>query len=48
MIAIMEQKGEAKIEMIQMDNGGEYRLIELLKELKKKGITIKQTVPYHS
>jgi transposase InsO family protein len=48
MIAIMERKGEAKVEMIQTDNGGEYRSTELLEELKKKGITIKQTVPYHS
>jgi transposase InsO family protein len=44
-IAIMERKGEAKIEMIQTDNGGKYRSTELLEELKKKGITIKQTVP---
>jgi transposase InsO family protein len=48
MIAIMERKGEAKIEMIQMDNGREYWSTELLEELKKKGIIIKQTVPYHS
>jgi hypothetical protein len=48
MIAIMERKGEAKVEMIQTDNGEEYRPTELLEELKKKGITIKQTVPYHS
>jgi transposase InsO family protein len=48
MIAIMEKKGEAKVEMIQTDNGGEYRSTELLEELKKKGITIKETVPYHS
>jgi hypothetical protein len=48
MIAIMERKGEAKVEMIQTNNGGEYWSTELLEELKKKGTTIKQTVPYHS
>jgi transposase InsO family protein len=48
MIAIMERKREARVEMIQTDNGGEYRSTELLEELKNKGITIKQTVPYHS
>jgi dihydroxyacetone kinase DhaKLM complex PTS-EIIA-like component DhaM len=48
MIAIIERKREAKVEMIQTDNGGEYWSIALFEELKKKEIIIKQTVPYYS
>jgi transposase InsO family protein len=47
-IAIMERKGKAKVEMIQTDNEGEYQSSELLEKLKQKGITIKQTVSYYS
>jgi IS30 family transposase len=45
---IMEKKKETKVEIIQMDNGGEYRSTERLEELNKNGITIQQTIIYHS
>ena len=33
---------------IKTDNGGEYRSSEFLNLLRDKGITLKETVPYHS
>jgi hypothetical protein len=37
-----------KVAYLQTDEGGEFRSKELLREIQKRGITVKQTIPYHS
>jgi len=48
MIAAMETQTGYKAKNLKTDNGGEYRSAELLHHLRAKGISLKETVAYHS
>jgi hypothetical protein len=48
MIAAMETQTGRKAKKLKTDNGGEYRSAELLRCLRAKGISLKETVAYHS
>ena len=48
MISVMKTQTGTKVRSIKTDNGGEYRSTEFLKLLRARGITLKESVPYHS
>jgi len=48
MIAAMETQTGRKAKNLKTDNGGEYRSAKLLRHLRAKGISLKETVAYHN
>jgi transposase InsO family protein len=48
MITAIETQTGHQAKTIKTDNGGEYRSAELLQYLRTKGISLKETVLYHS
>jgi hypothetical protein len=48
MISAIETQTGHQAKTIKADNGGEYRSTELLQYLRTKGISLKETFPYHS
>jgi hypothetical protein len=48
MIAAIETQTGHRAKTIKTDNGDEYRSTELLRYLRTRGISLKETVPYHS
>ena len=47
-IKVIENQYKQKVQQIQADWGGEFRNNELATWCRKKGIRLKETVPYHS